>query len=618
MDLTGAFNGVANGNPLRKDIVDILRSDVRCALSAFVWNLEAAPSGDNPLLGEKRLDPYVKSVWRLGFDAPSTVVLLQAAVFSLPASERQGVEVHRLWDAVREGLTTPGFMKSMNTALRSNGDLMDTAAGLACLQALVQEHEHRDDETRLSDSARSGWQAAFFTEPMLLGFSDALGRLASEPVRGEAAKDFVDDTISICRFTMQLLHFRLVALTREGMHNSHRIVPSMDGDRAMQLLARGAKLTANCFELTAGDEQLRDLAPDILATVEAAIGVYRVWTTYMEYAKHDRGASVAGRVADRMRMEAEKYIRLSHGGWQGTHATLVRCAALSPNDDRLAPVRTALASLCERWAKLDAVLGVQAPSGCFWWQCQAGKGAETLVCKGCGEVRYCSKDCQRKHWKVHKVHCRRVTARACRYDGEFIFESLGSQPWVCPSGSPCRKESKRLAEAFKKALTATRCSVASTRPSRPRRVCHAPGAVIVPVRRSMTATRYRTSRFRRDYNDWPFGADDDSEREKSIEESDQGYEGDNSDSNSEPEPDSEEEEEKEEPEIECITTYFDPRAMGDPRLRPRSMNTLRMTSAADLPTPGSPPRDEVGVNPGAGVKRKSDWTEEGPSKRSKH
>ncbi|KZV59890.1 hypothetical protein PENSPDRAFT_672049 [Peniophora sp. CONT] len=185
VDSTGEPIGVANNNPLRKDTVDILRSDVRCALSVFVWHCEVALSGDNPLLGEKRLDPYVKSVWRLGFDAPSTVVLLRAAVFTLPASERDGVDVYQLWDAVREGLTIPGFMKSMNTALRSSDGLMDTTAGLACLQALVQEHEQGNNETPHSDSVPSSLQKAFFTEPMLLGFSNAIGRLASEPARLE-------------------------------------------------------------------------------------------------------------------------------------------------------------------------------------------------------------------------------------------------------------------------------------------------------------------------------------------------------------------------------------------------------------------------------------------------
>ncbi|KZV59692.1 hypothetical protein PENSPDRAFT_672178 [Peniophora sp. CONT] len=117
----------------------------------------------------------------------------------------------------------------------------------------------------------------------------------------------------------------------------------------------------------------------------------------------------------------------------------------------------------------------------------------------------------------------------------------------------------------------------------------------------------------------PLGAEDSSNRENTVKESDQGYEGGNSHSNSESESDSEEEsdsdeEEKEELVIECITTYFDPGAMGDPQLWPRPMNTPHMTSDVNFLTPGLPPRDKVGVNPGAGAKCKGYWTEEGPSK----
>jgi hypothetical protein len=28
-------------------------------------------------------------------------------------------------------------------------------------------------------------------------------------------------------------------------------------------------------------------------------------------------------------------------------------------------------------------------------------------CAGCGHVMYCSKDCQTKHWKAHRVMCRK-------------------------------------------------------------------------------------------------------------------------------------------------------------------------------------------------------------------
>ncbi|KZT03168.1 uncharacterized protein LAESUDRAFT_744706 [Laetiporus sulphureus 93-53] len=37
-----------------------------------------------------------------------------------------------------------------------------------------------------------------------------------------------------------------------------------------------------------------------------------------------------------------------------------------------------------------------------------GKGKpKLLACTGCLKVRYCSRDCQKKHWKVHKLQCKR-------------------------------------------------------------------------------------------------------------------------------------------------------------------------------------------------------------------
>ena len=29
------------------------------------------------------------------------------------------------------------------------------------------------------------------------------------------------------------------------------------------------------------------------------------------------------------------------------------------------------------------------------------------TCKQCGEAQYCDKDCQSKHWRKHKVHCKK-------------------------------------------------------------------------------------------------------------------------------------------------------------------------------------------------------------------
>lgn len=29
----------------------------------------------------------------------------------------------------------------------------------------------------------------------------------------------------------------------------------------------------------------------------------------------------------------------------------------------------------------------------------------TMKCSSCASISYCSKDCQKQHWKLHKVHC---------------------------------------------------------------------------------------------------------------------------------------------------------------------------------------------------------------------
>ena len=37
-------------------------------------------------------------------------------------------------------------------------------------------------------------------------------------------------------------------------------------------------------------------------------------------------------------------------------------------------------------------------------------GSALLKCNGCGMALYCSKECQRSHWKAHKVDCKRQQA----------------------------------------------------------------------------------------------------------------------------------------------------------------------------------------------------------------
>jgi len=38
--------------------------------------------------------------------------------------------------------------------------------------------------------------------------------------------------------------------------------------------------------------------------------------------------------------------------------------------------------------------------------CRAKGKPKILMCTGCKKVRYCSKECQKKHWKVHKLQCK--------------------------------------------------------------------------------------------------------------------------------------------------------------------------------------------------------------------
>jgi hypothetical protein len=41
--------------------------------------------------------------------------------------------------------------------------------------------------------------------------------------------------------------------------------------------------------------------------------------------------------------------------------------------------------------------------------CRASPGA-TLLCGGCMAVRYCSRECQKVHWKAHRKACKELQA----------------------------------------------------------------------------------------------------------------------------------------------------------------------------------------------------------------
>ncbi|KAJ7762902.1 ectomycorrhiza-upregulated zf-MYND domain-containing protein [Mycena metata] len=48
-------------------------------------------------------------------------------------------------------------------------------------------------------------------------------------------------------------------------------------------------------------------------------------------------------------------------------------------------------------------------SASFCTSCQMDEDASTLKsCSGCSTVRYCSKECQSEHWKIHKLMCRQL------------------------------------------------------------------------------------------------------------------------------------------------------------------------------------------------------------------
>lgn len=58
--------------------------------------------------------------------------------------------------------------------------------------------------------------------------------------------------------------------------------------------------------------------------------------------------------------------------------------------------------------KTEAVAGE-----CYNPYCKNTKstnGADLSNCAGCKKARYCSKDCQKQHWKDHKLYCKHVAS----------------------------------------------------------------------------------------------------------------------------------------------------------------------------------------------------------------
>lgn len=65
----------------------------------------------------------------------------------------------------------------------------------------------------------------------------------------------------------------------------------------------------------------------------------------------------------------------------------------------------------ESWTQLVGTLAAQAESGCS----SCGKSSAALphpllVCGGCKKARYCSKDCQKQDWKIHKALCKMLSS----------------------------------------------------------------------------------------------------------------------------------------------------------------------------------------------------------------
>ncbi|KAI1092948.1 hypothetical protein F5B19DRAFT_452383 [Rostrohypoxylon terebratum] len=47
---------------------------------------------------------------------------------------------------------------------------------------------------------------------------------------------------------------------------------------------------------------------------------------------------------------------------------------------------------------------------CSNYRCGKGLSNDHMLCSGCKQARYCSKDCQKQDWKTHKSFCKHVTS----------------------------------------------------------------------------------------------------------------------------------------------------------------------------------------------------------------
>jgi uncharacterized C2H2 Zn-finger protein len=66
---------------------------------------------------------------------------------------------------------------------------------------------------------------------------------------------------------------------------------------------------------------------------------------------------------------------------------------------------------------------------------------ELLTCRGCDAVSYCTKECQRVHWKAHKENCkprgRRVKKAAAPISSNISYECITEGPSPPPTVRIC-------------------------------------------------------------------------------------------------------------------------------------------------------------------------------------
>lgn len=71
----------------------------------------------------------------------------------------------------------------------------------------------------------------------------------------------------------------------------------------------------------------------------------------------------------------------------------------APPDVRAAGIDCSVTISSEDFRK--TALAMRPTAGCF----ECGKDGPLHACAGCGKARYCSRSCQRMHWRSHKQFC---------------------------------------------------------------------------------------------------------------------------------------------------------------------------------------------------------------------